>query len=164
MSGRAVVLGLLLFAGILAVVALVGRPHIALRVQAPEEKPRLAILPFRNLSGEPDLEIVSLDITSALAEAVAATGRAEIVPRERTLAFELDRRGLEETARSLAADYVIAGSLDQTDDRIEVDAYLFRAGPTAALWGERLQWEAADRSSIASELAGRIRETLGRRD
>ncbi len=164
MSGRAVVLGLLLFAGALAVVALLGRPHISLRVQAPEEKPTLAILPFRNLSGEPDLEIVSSDLTFAVAEAVAATGRASIVPREKTLAFELDRQGIEEAARSLEADYVIAGSLDQTDAGIVVDAYLFRAGPTPGLWAERLQWEASERSSIASDLARRIRERLSRRN
>lgn len=162
MSGRAVVLGVLLFGAVLAVVALVGRPHISLRVQAPEEKPTLAILPFRNLSGEPDLEIVSSDIASELAEAVAATGRAEIVPRENTLAFELDRQGIEEAARSLEADYVIAGSLGEIDGRIEVDAYLFRAGPTPGLWVERLKWEAAERSSIASDLAGRIRKRLSR--
>jgi TolB-like protein len=164
MSGRVVVLGLLLFAGALAVVALLGRPRISLRVQTPEEKPTLAILPFRNLSGEPGLEIVSSELSSALAEAVAATGRAEIVPREKTLAFELDRRGIEEAARSLGADYVIAGSLDLSGGRIQVDAYLFRAGPTPALWVERLHWEASERSSIASDLAGRIRERLSHRD
>jgi TolB-like protein len=163
MSGRAVVLGLLLFAAALAVVALLGRPRISLRVQAPAEKPTLAILPFRNLSGEPDLELVSSDLTSALAEAAASTGRARIVPRERTLAFELDRQGIEEASRSLEADYVIAGSLDQIDGRIQVDVYLFRAGPTPGLWAERLQWEAAERSSIAPDLAGRIRERLSER-
>jgi TolB-like protein len=162
-SGRAVVLGLLLFAAALAVVARVGRPRISLRVQSPEEKPALAILPFRNLSGEPELEIVSSDLTAAVAQAVAETGRASIVPREKTLGFELDREGIEDAARSLGADYVIAGSLDEKEGRIEVDTYLFRAGATPALWVERLKWEASERSSIASDLAGRIREALLRR-
>jgi TolB-like protein len=160
MSGRAVVLGLLLLAVALTVVALLGRPRISLRVQAPEEKPALAVLPFRNLSGEPELEIVASDITAAAANAVAATGRAEIVPREKTLAFELDRKGIEEAARTLGADYVIAGSLDENDGRIEVDAYLFRAGPNPALWVDRLKWEPSERSSIASDLAARIRESI----
>jgi len=160
MSGRAVVLGLLLFAAALAVVALLGRPRISLRVQAPEEKPALAVLPFRNLSGGPELEIVSSDITAAVAEAVALTGRASIVPREKTLGFELDREGIEDAARSLGADYVIAGSLDEKGGRIEVDAYLFRAGPNSALWVDRLSWEPSERSSIASDLAARIRESI----
>ncbi len=160
MSGRAVVLGLLLLAAALAVIARVGRPRISLRVQSPEEKPALAVLPFRNLSGEPELEIVSSDLTAAVAEAVAETGRASIVPREETLGFELDREGIEEAARSLGADYVIAGSLDEVGGRIEVDAYLFRAGAAPALWVERLQWEASERSSFASDLAARIRETI----
>ena len=160
MSGRAVVLGLLLFAAALGVVAVLGRPRISLRVQAPEEKPSLAVLPFRNLSGEPELEILSSDLTAAVAEAVAETGRASIVSREKTLGFELDREGIEEAARSLGADYVIAGSLNESDGRIEVDAYLFRAGPNPALWADRLRWEPSERSSIASDLAARIREAI----
>jgi TolB-like protein len=160
MSGRAVVLGLLLLAGALAVVARVGRPRISLRVQSPEDEPVLAVLPFRNLSGDPELEIVSSDITAAVAEAVADTGRASIVPREKVLGFELDREGIEEAARDLGADYVIAGSLDANEGRIEVDAYLFRGGPDPALWVDRLKWEPSARSSIASELAARIREAI----
>jgi len=163
MSGRAVVLGLLLFAAALAVIALLGKPRISLRVQAPEEEPALAVLPFRNLSGEPDLEIVSSEITAAVAEAVAASGRASIVAREKTIGFELDREGIEKAAKSLGADYVIAGSLDEKDGRLEVDAYLFRAGATPALWVERLQWESTERSAIASDIAARIREALTRR-
>lgn len=160
MSGRAVVLGLLLLAAALAVVARVGRPRISLRVQSPEERPTLAVLPLRNLSGEPELEIVSSDLTAAVAEAVTETGRASIVSRERTLGFELDREGIEDAAKSLGADYVIAGSIDEKDGRIVVDAYLFRAGPDPALWVERLKWEASERSSIASDLAARIREAI----
>jgi TolB-like protein len=154
------VLALLAFAAALGVIALLGKPRISLRVQVPEEKPSVAVLPFRNLSGEPELEIVSSDLTAAVAEAVAATGRAEIVPRERTRGFELDRKGIEEAARALGADYVIAGSLDDKEGRIEVDAYLFRAGAAPALWVDRLAWEASERSSIAPELAARIRRAM----
>jgi TolB-like protein len=163
MSGRAVVLGLLLLATALAVVAHLGRPRIRLRVRTPEGKPTVAVLPFRNLSGEPELEIVSSDVTAAVGEAVAETGRASVVPRETTLGFELHRRGIEEAARSLGADYLIAGSLDEEDGRIEVDAYLFRSGATPALWVERLQFEASERSSIAPDLAARIRSILSER-
>ncbi len=162
-SGRAVVLGLLLLAAALAVVAHVGRPRISLRVQSPEEKPALAVMPFRNLSGGPELEIVSSDITAAVAEAVALTGRASIVPREKTIGFALDREGIEAAAKFLGADYVIAGSLEEREGRIEVDAYLFRAGAAPALWVERRRWESTKRSGIAPELAAGIREALNRR-
>ncbi len=162
MSGRVVVLGLLLLAAALAVVARVGGPRISLRVQSPAEKPALAVLPFRNLSGEAELEVVASDLTDAVAEAVAQTGRASTIPREKTFAVGLDRKGIEEAARSLGADYVIAGSLDEVDGRLEIDAYLFRSGPAPALWVERLEFDAAERSSAPSELAARIRETIQR--
>jgi adenylate cyclase len=156
LSGRAVVLGLLLLAAALAVVAYVGRPRVTLRVQTPKRKPVLAVMPFRNLSGEPDLELVSSDLTAAVADAVQETGRTEIVPRERILGFALDREGIEKAARSLGADYVIAGSLDEREGEIEVDAYLYRAGPPPALWVDRLTWRSSERSAIAAELSARI--------
>ncbi len=157
MSGRAVVLGLLLLAAGLALVAHVGRPRIFLRVQSPSEKPALAVLPFRNLSGAPELEVVASELTAAVAEAVAESGRASTIPREKTLGFELDRKGIEEAARVLGADYVIAGSLDEVDGRLQVDAYLFRSGAAPALWVERLEWAASERNSAPSEVAARIR-------
>lgn len=160
MSGRAVVLGVLILAVMLAAIAYVGHPRISLRVQAPEKKPVLAVLPFRNLSGEPELEVVSSEIAAAVAEAAAETGRASVVPRETTVGFALDRKGIEDAARSLGADYVIAGSLDVTEGYIQVDAYLFRAGPDPALWADRLKWEPSARSSIAPELAARIRGAI----
>jgi TolB-like protein len=160
MSGRAVVLGVLILAVILAAIAYVGHPRISLRVQAPEKKPVLAVLPFRNLSGEPELEVVSSEIAAAVTEAAAETGKASVVPREATVGFALDRKGIEEAARSFGADYVIAGSLDEKEGHIEVDAYLFRAGPAPALWVDRLKWKPSERAAIASELAARIREVI----
>jgi adenylate cyclase len=160
MSGRAVVLSLVLLAAGLAVIAGVGRPRISLRVQSPEEKPALAVLPFQNLSGEPELEVLASDLTAAVAEAVAETGRASTVPRAKTLGFELDRKGIEEAARALGADYVIAGSVDELDGRLQVDAYLFRSGAVPALWVERLTWDASERNSAPSEVANRIRAAI----
>jgi TolB-like protein len=162
MSGRAVVLGILLLAASLAVVALVGRPRISLRVQTPSKKPVLAVLPFRNLSGEPELEVVASDLTAAVVDAVSETGRASIVPREETIGFELNRKGIEDAARSLGADYVITGSLDQVGGTLQVDAYLFRAGAVPALWVERLEWNATERSSVPLEVANRVREVIQR--
>jgi TolB-like protein len=85
---------------------------------------------------------------------------ASIIPREKTLGFELDREGIEAEARSLGSDYVITGSIDEKEGRIEVDAYLFRAGPAPALWVDRLDWKSSDRSAIAPELAARIQQAL----
>jgi TolB-like protein len=131
-------------------------------VQSPPKKPVLAVLPFRNLVAKPELEVVSSDLTAAVVAAVTETGRVSVVPREETLGFELDRSGIEEAARSLGADYVIAGSLDEVGGRLQVDAYLFRSGPAPALWVERLEWDGSRRASAPSELAARVREVLRR--
>src|SRR5262245_57000339 len=159
-SGRAVVLAILLFGAGLAVVAWLKGPRISLRIQSPAEKPTVAVLPFRNLNGEPDLEVIASDLTAAVAEAVGETGRASTVPREDTLGIELDRKGIEEAARTLHADYIIAGSVNEVDGRLEVDGYLFRSGAAPALWAERLHWDASRQSAAPSELAARIKEAI----
>ncbi|MGH9337312.1 MAG: hypothetical protein ACRD21_26490, partial [Vicinamibacteria bacterium] len=151
-SGRLVVLGLLLFAAALAVIALVGRPRISLRTQSPPSQPTLAVLPFRNLSGEPELEIVASDLAIAISDALADTGRVSLVPDARIAGVELDREGIEEAARSLGADYVITGTLDDEAGLTVVDAYLFRAGPEPGLWVERFERDSSERSSLAADL------------
>jgi TolB-like protein len=86
-------------------------------------------------------------------------GRPSFRGRE-ILGFELNREGIEEAARALGADYVIAGSLYRKNGHIEVDAYLFRARPTPALSVDRLEWKATERPSIARDLADRLREAV----
>jgi TolB-like protein len=155
-----VVLALLLFAAALAVVAAVGRPRISLRVQRPETAPALAVLPFENLSGDPELSIVASELARALEEAVAETGRARLLPSEGTFELTIDRKGIEAAAKALGADYVITGSLDRNGGRIVVDAYLFRAGPDPALWVDRREWNDSERDSIVPELAASIARAI----
>jgi hypothetical protein len=112
------------------------------------------------LSGEPDLEIVSSDLTFAVAEAVAATGRASIVPREKTSPSSSIARG-SRRRRDPEADYVIAGSLDQTDAG-SWSTPISSGRPDAGALGRAPPMEASERSSIASDLARRIRERLSR--
>jgi TolB-like protein len=57
---------------------------------------------------------------------------------------------------------VITGSLDQVGGTLQVDAYLFRAGAVPALWVERLEWNATERSSVPLEVANRVREVIQR--
>jgi TolB-like protein len=155
-----VVLALLLFAAALAVVAAIGRPRISLRVQSPETTPALAVLPFENLSGDPELSILASELAGAVARAVADTGRARLLPSEGTFELTIDRKGIEAAAKSLGADYVITGSLARSEGLIEVDAYLFRAGPDPALWVDRRQWNESERDSIVPELAASIARAI----
>jgi hypothetical protein len=58
---------------------------------------------------------------------------------------------------------VITGSVDTGGAEIDVDAFFFRAGPEPGLWAERLSFSAEARQTLASELAGRVRDAFEKR-
>jgi adenylate cyclase len=158
-TGRVVVLALLLFGAGLAFIARVGRPRISLRTQSPVRKPTLLVLPFENLSGDPDLEVVAAEVPRAVLQALADNERFQSVVEENGLGY-VAIEGLEAAARKLGADYVIAGSVERSGARLAVDAYFFRAGPEPGLWVERLEWDPDEKSAVAVDLGRRIGEAF----
>jgi adenylate cyclase len=161
-TGRAVVLALVAFAAALAVVAVLGRPTIRLRPQSPPRKPTLVVLPFENLSGDADLELISTRIADAVSDSVSATGRFAVTSRGAVLGRAVAKEGLEEEARRLRADYVIAGSIERKGRLVALDAYFFRAGPEPGLWVERLEWKDSEKASLVRDFAARIGEAFAR--
>jgi TolB-like protein len=145
------VLGLLLVAAALAVVAQLGRPRITLRPQSPPRPARIAVLAFENVSGDPELELVAAGLSPAISDSVGAAGFEAIGGT-----FAGDDRGVASIASSLRADYVVTGSVDWREDEIHVDAYLYRSGAEPGIWAERLSWPASEKESIAGELSRRI--------
>jgi TolB-like protein len=163
-TGRAAVLALVLFGAGLTVLAYFGAPRARLRPQTPPRKAVLAVLPFENLSGEPGLEVLATEITARITAALGARAELEVLPREKSLEFKGLPGGIASVTESLGADYVITGSLDLRGDGIEVDAYLYRAGPDPALWADRIAWSAEDTERLPAELARRVNEAVVERD
>jgi TolB-like protein len=158
-TGRPVVLALLLLGAALAVVARFGQPRFVLDPRPPATEPVLALVPFENLSGDPDLELLAAELTAALSKSLGGSG-FELRVHEAGWVHSGTERGIERIAFELSADYVVAGSVDGAGERIEVDAYLYRADADQGLWAERMTWNRSELDSIPGELARRVASAL----
>lgn len=159
-SGRAVVLALLILAGALALVARFGQPRFVLEPRSPSRPPVIALLAFENLSGDPELELLASELTEAVSKSLTGSG-VELRVHHSAWVHTGSERGIETIAQELGADYVVAGSVDEANGRIDVDAYLFRGGKDRGLWAERMSWGQSEGGTIAPDVARRIGDALG---
>jgi TolB-like protein len=163
-TGRAAVLALVLFGAGLTVLAYLGAPRARLRPQAPPRRAVLAVLPFENSSGEPALELLANEITATVTAVLSERDEVAVVPRETSLEFEGVPGGVAAATEGLGADYAIAGSVGVEGGRLQVDAYLYRAGPDPAIWADRIEWSVEDTEGLPAEIARRVNEAIVERD
>lgn len=162
-SGRVVALITLFFASTLAYIAYIGHPHVIRRVHQVPKTTLLAVLPFENLSGDPDLELIASDITVSMTEALFSVADLHVIPREQSLLFKGSKLGVKEVANQLGVAYVLAGSIEQSGETIEVDAYLIQP-ETPRLWAESFHWGNEEGASIPQEMAKLIAQLLAMED
>lgn len=159
-SGKKVVIGLLVFGGLLATIAYFGKPVVRLKPQTPAARPTLAVIPFDNLDGADALELIAANVTVAITEELASMGVFDVTPRAEALEYKGLAGGAEEIAKALGVDYVLAGSVERSDDRLRLQAYLVMPGDRPRIWADEYFYAEADAEQIPAELAALIRKAL----
>ena len=138
-------------------------------------EPSIAVLPFANLSADPDNEYFSDGIADEIISALS--GIASLRVAARTSSFALKGRGLNvsQIAKELKVDVVLEGSVRRAKNRVRIDAQLVNAADGYLLFSERYDRELDDVLAIQEEIAKHIvgkleikltseqNESLGRR-
>ncbi len=159
-SGKKVVLALLLFGAVLATVAYFGKPTVRLKPGTPIVKPRLVVLPFENLDGDDELELIAADVTVALTEALLSLEEYQLVPRETALQYKGLSDGIEVIAVSLGADYALAGSVEREQGRLRLQVYVVKRGERPRIWADEYYYDVRDKAEIPADLVRHIRGAL----
>jgi TolB-like protein/Tfp pilus assembly protein PilF len=143
----------------LAVVAwLVVRRHEAVSVE-----PRirsLAVLPLRNLSGDPAQEYLADGITEAVVGRLANIRDLRVISYTSVSRFKNPQVSVPEIAKTLGVDAIVEGSVIQEGERIRVTAQLIRGATDEHLWSETYDREMRDALTLESELALAIAERV----
>jgi adenylate cyclase len=124
------------------------------------DNPSLAVLPFKNLSGDPEQDYFAEGITQDIVTELSRFTFLQVIARHS--AFELDSR-LEpvDASRRLHARYVVAGNVRKAGGRVRITAQLIDGENGAHLWAERYDRELEDIFAIQDEVVGAIVRTLG---
>jgi TolB-like protein/Tfp pilus assembly protein PilF len=129
----------------------------------PKVEPKIrsiAVLPLRNLSGDPAQEYLADGITEALIGRLAGIHDLGVTSHTSVMRFKNPQISVPEIARTLGVDAVVEGSVTREGDRIRVTAQLIRASTDEHFWSETYDREIRDTLSMESELAQAIAEKV----
>lgn len=157
-SGAGIAAGVVLLAAVIVGVVLWSSrsaPPAAGRIM-------LAVLPFRNLTGDPQQEYFSDGFTD---EMIARLGTGEperlgVIAPASVMRYKTGQEPLDRIERELGVQYVLAGSVRRDGDRVRVTAQLIRIRDQTELWAREYDRTVQDLLDIQGEVAGAIAEEI----
>jgi TolB-like protein len=122
--------------------------------QSKQTKPSIAVLPFANMSGDPEQEYFSDGITEDIITDLSRFHALLVIARNSSFAFKGKPTKVQDVARELGVAYVVEGSVRRAADRVRITAQLIDAGTGNHLWAERYDREMRDIFALQDEVAG----------
>jgi TolB-like protein/Tfp pilus assembly protein PilF len=116
----------------------------------------IAVLPFANLSGNPEQDYFADGMTEALITELARRSHCRVISRQSVLGYRGSRQSLQEIARALDVDAVIEGSVIRNGEHVRVTAQLVRVEPEAHLWADTFDRTVPDILALHSDVARAI--------
>jgi TolB-like protein/Tfp pilus assembly protein PilF len=120
----------------------------------------LAVLPLKNLSGDPAQEYLADGMTEALIGRLSTMHDLRVISRTSVMQFKTPRASTPEIAKALRVDALVEGSVMREGNRIRVTAQLIRGATDAHFWSETYDRELRDVFTVQSELAQAITEKV----
>ena len=116
----------------------------------------LAVLPFANLSGDPEQEYFVHGMHDALIAELAQIGALTVISRTSVMRYRDTEKSVPEIARELNVDAVVEGSVFKAGDSVRITAQLIAAAPARHLWAHTYERELRDVLVLHSEVAQAI--------
>src|SRR5207245_5031421 len=120
----------------------------------------IAVLPFENLSGDPDNAYLAEGIHEEILTRLASIAGLKVISRTSTQQYQSKPRNLREIAKQLGVANILEGSVQKTTDQVRVNVQLINAQTDSHLWAETYDRKLTDIFELESEIAKRIAESL----
>ena len=124
------------------------------------DKPSIAVLPFTNMSGDPEQEYFSDGLTEDIITALAAWRSFPVIARNSAFVYKGRAVNAKLVGRELGARYILEGSVRKTGNRVRITAQLIDASTGHHVWAERLDRDLEDIFQLQDELTLRIATTV----
>src|SRR5438034_1919318 len=120
----------------------------------------IAVLPFENLSGNPENAYFTDGIQEEILMRLAKIADLKVISRTSTVRYKRSPDNLREIATQLGVANVLEGSVQRTADRVHVNVELIKAPSDTHLWAEAYDRKLTDIFAVESEIAKTIADTL----
>jgi TolB-like protein/Tfp pilus assembly protein PilF len=148
---------LLLVIGILLFQRL--HPNVSPAVSSSLEK-SIAVLPFENLSRDPDNAYFSDGIQEEILTRLAKIADLKVISRTSTQHYKSAPENLPEIAKQLGVAHIVEGSVQKSGDAVRVNVQLIKAANDSHLWADTFDRKLTDIFSVESEVAKAIADQL----
>jgi TolB-like protein/DNA-binding winged helix-turn-helix (wHTH) protein/Tfp pilus assembly protein PilF len=118
--------------------------------------PRLAVLPFRNVSGDPGEEYFADGLTDVLIADLAQIGGLRVISRTSIMPYKATAKRLPEIAKELDADTMVEGSVLRAGSRVRITARVVDAASDRNLWSETYERDMNDILALQREVTRAI--------
>ena len=143
-------------AAVLIALVLTGGAWWLLRPVAPASgPPGLAVLPFANLSGDPDLDYLGAGVAEDIITVLSTFPTLRVTSRTSSFSYDEPVK-VQDIAQELGVSYVLEGSVRKAGDEVRVTAQLIDAGTGDHVWADRFDEQGADPVALQEAVAGRI--------
>ena len=117
------------------------------------DKPSVAVLPFANLSGDPEQDYFADGMVDDIITGLSRIKWLFVIARNSTLTYKGRPVDVKQVGRQLGVRYVLEGSLRKAADRARITAQLIDAATGAHVWAERYDRESDDIFALQDEIA-----------
>ena len=120
------------------------------------EKPSIAVLPFANLSGDPEQDYFADGISEDIITELSRFREFTVMARNSTFHYKGRSPSADELVHELGIRYIVQGSVRRSGNRVRVTAHLIDATSGAQIWAERYDRDLEDIFAIQDELTASI--------
>jgi adenylate cyclase len=120
------------------------------------ERPSIAVLPFDNMSSDPEQEFLADGITEDLITALSKVRWFFVIARNSTFTYKGQAVDVKQVARDLGVRYVLEGSTRRAGERVRITAQLIEAGTGRHVWAERYDRQIKDIFDLQDEMTQTI--------
>jgi TolB-like protein/Tfp pilus assembly protein PilF len=137
-----------------------GTSPVARESPRPARRPSIAVLPFTNMSGDPDQEYFADGLTEDIITDLSRVSALSVVARHTAFTFKGQTLNLPQVARDLKVDYLLEGSVRKADGRVRVTAQLIDGATDEHRWAQRYDRRLDDIFALQDEISKSIVDVL----
>ncbi|PYK56412.1 MAG: adenylate/guanylate cyclase domain-containing protein, partial [Verrucomicrobia bacterium] len=124
------------------------------------DKPSIAVLPFNNMSGDPEQEYFSDGITEDIITDLSKVSGLSVIARHSSFSYKGKPLKVQQIGRELGVDFMLEGSVRKAGARVRVTGQLVNCKKGSHVWAERFDRDLTDIFAIQDEITHAIVEQL----
>jgi adenylate cyclase len=120
------------------------------------DRPSIAVLPFANMSGDPEQEYFADGMVDDILMALSRISWLFVIARHSSFIYKVRSADVQQIGRELGVRYVVEGSVRKSDNRVRIVAQLIETETGAHIWADRYEDDLRDIFALQDEITERI--------